>query len=54
MNELYGSTLRKRLTIFTDAPHGYYLLDDDRSEGKHEILGFFVGEDVYRALHDLR
>ncbi|OJT13063.1 hypothetical protein TRAPUB_10390 [Trametes pubescens] len=49
-----GNTLRKRLTIFTDAPHGYYLVDDDRSEGKHEILGFFEGEDVYRALHDLR
>ncbi|OJT05698.1 Serine palmitoyltransferase 1 [Trametes pubescens] len=49
-----ASALRKRLTIFADAPHGYYIVDDDRSEGQHEILGFFEGEDVYQALRDLR
>lgn len=49
-----ATTLRHRLQVFPDAPHGYYLVDDDRDKGQSEIFAFFQGDDALQALQDLR
>ncbi|KAI0634122.1 hypothetical protein C8Q77DRAFT_728498 [Trametes polyzona] len=49
-----ASTLRHQITVFPGAPHGYYLVPDGQNQGGQEIFSFFKGDDVMKALDDLR
>ncbi|KAL1948571.1 hypothetical protein VTO73DRAFT_12646 [Trametes versicolor] len=49
-----ASTLRHRIEAYPNAPHGYYVVDDDRAEDELEILAFFHGNDILKELENLR
>lgn len=51
---MQASTLRHRIEAYPNAPHGYYVVDDDRAEDELEVLAFFQGNDILKELEDLR